>query len=669
MKKGALYIGLLMSLLLFPLRVVAEQCFDASDGRYPLFMSERSIGISLYDRGKYLEAIPYFERAYEMCPLDSVLNEYLYFSYKNTLRPLDANRMFSGLPSYTVQTYGLKPNKPLASLYVEGGALFANCKTAWDDSYIYFERYIVGNGGFASVDVTNEIGSICQISHHFGFTARNNPVEMKGNNASYFNLKSKYVGIEYEVSANFNISSRWKVMPYFRYGHEAYDDVRFALDTFSSAASKRSPAPVSPFEQNNDEESENEPVKAGPAEDKDKNVADGGEANTNPYWQGPTQGNGTSDNAGGDANTNPYWQGNGSNSDANPWWNGNGGNDNIGNNDNNTNNNQWNWGNGSDNVNKEDNNTNNNQWNWNEGSVNQNTGDNNTNNNQWNWNDGSGNVTTDDENNNTWNWNDYIWSRPSKNDNKGEDNTSNAWGNNWGSGSYNNFYGMYYPMFPYIYNPYMSYPSWSDYNYPIYDPAFWSNVSSSSYKYTHSSQRHHRNDLLGGCLVTYSYGRHVGSASASYFSGENIKTVQAQLGYCFYPFGNVNFYISPKACYIWRGNDYFALGELPGNWLYELEAGGKIYRRLWGSVAYLYGNLCDYHDRVSHTFYSLSCETKFRCSAQLIYLVNAHAQVYLTYKFLRKESDLFLVDENANPGMKSFGQNDNVIAGGVRWDF
>ncbi len=553
-----------------------EDCFDPTDERYNDFLSERAKGVSLYDRGKYMEAIPHFEKAYEMCQLDSVLNEYLYFSYKNSLRSMDANRMFYGVPARSVALYGLKRNKPVSSIYAEGGALFADSKTAWDDSYIYFERYLVGNGGFASVDVENELGSVCELNHHVGITSRTNPVEMKGSNSSYFNLKSKYVGVEYEVSAKFNVSSRWKVMPYGRVSRESYDEVRFVLDTVAASSSGEYPFGswnfpwnLTPDDLQRDDNQGGSASEGGSPDEKGQ------------IPQGGDPGNGTSGDNGVEdpGGNNNYWQNNGSD------------------------------------------------------------------------------------------WQGFDPSKNNNNNGGGESQSGQNHGYDYNNmyNNHSNYVGWYNPWWSYLYNPYGQY--YGNFTYPQYTQQFWQNISNSTYKYSHSSTRHSRMDFLLGCLVSYTYGKHVGALSASYFKGETLKTIQTNLSYCVYPFGNLNFYISPKVSYIWRGNDYYPMGELPGNWIGEVEVGGKLMNRLWGSLSYLHGNLCDSHERASHTFYSLSCETKFRCSARFIYLLNARCELMLTYKYLRKESNLFLVDVDGNAGLNVFSQNDNVIAGGVQWNF
>lgn len=582
MRKHIRYIGLIAAMSFLALRSFCADCFEPTDGRYATFCSERSLGVSSYEQGRYMDAIPHFEKAYELCPLDSVLNEYLYFSYVNTLRPLDANRLFSGLPATSVSQYGLKRSKTVSSLYAEGGVLFADSKTAWDDSYIYFERYLVGNGGFASVDMKNEMGGLCEMDHHFGVTTRTNPVEMKGSNSTYFNLKSKYVGFEYEVSAKFNVSSRWKVMPFARVSREAYDEVRFALDTTAASAMSANSwaAPYNPW----------------------------GDGGYNPWLpdQGASDGKSGNDKVGdspenrGDIPETPEIKADENPNDGNYW-------ENYGND----------WWNRNDRNND------------NQSDMDPKWGD-----------DIDENIRKDGYSDNKYNYN----------------------------VTYPYYLGWYNPWWSYLYNPYgQSY--YQNYDFPEYDPTFWQQLSQSSYRYTHTSSRHKRMDFLVGCLASYSYGRHVGTARVSYFNGERLRSLQSTLSYCFYPLGNLNFYISPNVSYIWRGNDYVSIGELPGNWLGELEVGGKLRDRLWGNVAYMQGNLCDFHDQGSHTFYSLSCETKFRCSAQLIYLVNRHVEVMLTYKFIRKQSDLFLVDVNGNPALDSFNQNDNVIAGGVQWNF
>lgn len=498
MKKNFVHIVLLVVSFALSVNVWGQYCLDATDGRYAKFVSDRGIGISLYEKGRFLDAVPYLESAHELCPTDSVLCEYLYFSYKNTLRNMDANSIFSSVPVASVAAYGLKSHRPVSSIYAEGGALFADNKTYWDDSYIYFERYVVGNGGFASVDLSNEIGAFCELSHHIGVTTRTNPVEMKSSNNTYFNLRSKYVGFEYEVNAQINLSSRWKVTPFARVGVETYDLISFSLDTVVKSA---------------------------------KEASDWGSLN---------------------------------------------------------------------------------EWDWNKPAP-------------------------------------EGWSDPN----------TPSWNNQpWGG----------YPMWPGMYYPYPFNPNWGNVDYPTYGPDFWTHLNQISYSYSHKSERQSRWDIMVGCSLAYTYGKHVANADFSYFHGENLHVWQAGLSYKIHPMGNVNLYLLPRISYICRrgGPQY---EKLPGSFLAEIVCGGKIYKNLWGSASFLYGNVCDYHDRDSHIFYSLSCETKLRSSAQLIYLLNNHLSLILTYKYVRKKSNFFSVDKDGYSELKPYGQNDNVIAGGVQWNF
>lgn len=504
MNRGILHIMTLVFLLALSFRMGAQTTIDSLDGGYAKYLSDRGIGISLYGKGKYCDAVPYLESAHSYAPTDSILSEYLYFSYVNTLRNLDANKVFSSVPAVSVKNYGLKRSKPISSIYVEGGALFADSRTYWDESYIYYERHLVGNGGFASVDVSNELGSLCELSHHVGVNARNNPVEMRGFNSSYYNLRSQYVGLEYEVNAKFNVNSHWKITPYLRVGYESYDVVGFSLDTVRK------------------------------------------EKKENGLW---------------------YYN-----------------------------------------------------------------------------NDG---LITEDKSFNDGNNQFNVYPAP------------NANGGNW--------YQQNYGWNQYPYGGFNMEDYWNNMS-KMYDN-YWKNKDSVSYSYSHGSQNHRRWDILVGCNAAFLYGKHLADVSLSYFHGEEMRVIQSGLSYKIYPLGNINLYISPSIGYIWRGNSTKKIGELDGSFLAEVSAGGKIYKRLWGSTAFLWGNICDYHDRASHSFYTLSCETKLRCSAQLIYLLNQHLNIILTYKYIRKTSKLFYVDSNGNSNLKDFNQNDNVIAGGVQWNF
>lgn len=91
------------------------------------FLENKRIGVSWFERGKYLKAIQHLEKSYDFFEGDSLLNSYLYHSYQNMNRDFEKNSLYSNLSSVTKDYFKIDEPKPVYSSYFEiGGTYIGN---------------------------------------------------------------------------------------------------------------------------------------------------------------------------------------------------------------------------------------------------------------------------------------------------------------------------------------------------------------------------------------------------------------------------------------------------------------------------------------------------------------------------------------------------------------
>jgi hypothetical protein len=134
-----------------------------------------------------------------------------------------------------------------------------------------------------------------------------------------------------------------------------------------------------------------------------------------------------------------------------------------------------------------------------------------------------------------------------------------------------------------------------------------------------------------------------------------------------YPYGNTKLYGTIRATSIF--------GDPELRMVYEPSAGGKIYKNTWLKGFVTIGNLDLYNDINGYVVYNQSDPIHFRAGADAITLIGKHIELFLVYRFYRKQYSTlqyFKADpENSLPltittVTKTPYTNQSFI-GGIKW--
>lgn len=180
------------------------------------FIENRRIGISWFERGKYLKAINYLEKAHKYSPADSIINSYLYFSYKFMNRGFEKNSLYSGLSQLSKKQFLITAPKPIYSTYYELG-----CSWYSDGDYNEWNsRNRNEKGVNTHIGLSQNIKNKLLLSHKMIGNFHNGDIELKTSEGEVDTYKEKYRMLCYSPSISF-----WKnkALSFSLYGHFLYE--------------------------------------------------------------------------------------------------------------------------------------------------------------------------------------------------------------------------------------------------------------------------------------------------------------------------------------------------------------------------------------------------------------------------------------------------------------
>ncbi|MDH4473135.1 MAG: outer membrane beta-barrel protein [Fluviicola sp.] len=189
------------------------------------------LGISFYEQNNFDKAQIHFSRAYEMNPADSVVQEYLYYTYINSLRTEDAYDLASKFNLRMQQKVGFKKIKALdvaSTMDVVGVTLgmSLNDQISLSEGVnflgnaLYVENNVQGNNLIANVYLKNRL--LNRLSVFNSFTGYS--IESVGIVQSKFTQEKRdsYTTntFQYNVGANYVFPKNWTVGGSFGYYYE-----------------------------------------------------------------------------------------------------------------------------------------------------------------------------------------------------------------------------------------------------------------------------------------------------------------------------------------------------------------------------------------------------------------------------------------------------------------
>ena len=96
----------------------------AIDSGIDFYFLRLRLGISYYQEGNYMSALPHFERAVSFSPKDSIGLEYLYYSYRFSGQESEANILAKRLPAQLKRKAQYKEPEFFKGAYSEAGYSF-----------------------------------------------------------------------------------------------------------------------------------------------------------------------------------------------------------------------------------------------------------------------------------------------------------------------------------------------------------------------------------------------------------------------------------------------------------------------------------------------------------------------------------------------------------------
>jgi len=122
------------------------------------------IGIAYYNKRKYINAIKHFEKAIKFNSVDELAKEYLYHSYINANREMDAEFLSKHFSDSLKKNLEIKKTT-IKNIYLDGGPLISNNDIANNNIDIDGDKNIKGeynkrnNGIYLNIGLTHRLGN------------------------------------------------------------------------------------------------------------------------------------------------------------------------------------------------------------------------------------------------------------------------------------------------------------------------------------------------------------------------------------------------------------------------------------------------------------------------------------------------------------------------------
>lgn len=176
------------------------------------FCENSRIGISWFEQANYLKAIKYLEQAHYYFQGDSILNSYLYFSYKYMNRCFEKNSLYSELAQSSKEQFFIQSPKPIFSSCYEVGYI----RNKDDDFYNWNSRNLNEKGVNINVSLSQNLKNRWLINHKLIANFQSGDIELRTSSGSVETYSERYKLFCYSPSLSF-----WKnrALSFSLYGH------------------------------------------------------------------------------------------------------------------------------------------------------------------------------------------------------------------------------------------------------------------------------------------------------------------------------------------------------------------------------------------------------------------------------------------------------------------
>ena len=179
------------------------------------------------------------------------------------------------------------------------------------------------------------------------------------------------------------------------------------------------------------------------------------------------------------------------------------------------------------------------------------------------------------------------------------------------------------------------------------------------------------NNFVGSLTISKDFSIFSPSISISFSNLNNTYQSQAGLSFGIYPLGNLDLFSFTSATAFFQGK---GIGGMFKNTPYSEKRlilsetiGGKLYKNLWGTASFYYGNMQNFNDKNAFVVYNTSDKINYKLDVSLLFVISKRFDISLTYGFSDMETPLL---RYTNPTIYSttyLKYQNNSIIGGFKW--
>lgn len=192
-------------------------------------------GSVYYNKGKYEKAAVHFKKALKFFPADSLVREYLHYTYMFTGNTFELQRNVGRLlPSQKTRLgYKLKATQ---SITLSGGYALSDNKATngniqlWQPGILNGQIFQLNNTGFVQLSIVNNLSKKVKLISAYNYVGLGTTYRVK---SAFFDSTSNYTTHQNSlyVSPVFYLGKGWSVAPSVHITHFAYKAYRRAFET------------------------------------------------------------------------------------------------------------------------------------------------------------------------------------------------------------------------------------------------------------------------------------------------------------------------------------------------------------------------------------------------------------------------------------------------------
>jgi hypothetical protein len=179
------------------------------------------------------------------------------------------------------------------------------------------------------------------------------------------------------------------------------------------------------------------------------------------------------------------------------------------------------------------------------------------------------------------------------------------------------------------------------------------------------------NNFVGSLTISKDFSIFSPAVSLSFSNLNNTYQSQAGLSFGIYPLGNLDFYSFTSATAFFQGKGIGGMFKNTASSQKRIiiseTIGGKLYKNLWGTVSFYYGNMQNFNDKNAFIVYNTSDKINYKLDVSLLFVISKRFDISLTYGFSDMETPLLKYTNPTTYSSTYLKYQNNSIIGGFKW--